>query len=169
MYAYKPKKKFKHWETLKVLSIFLVSGLISLILVSFEDSTYYVDNGDNEPVWKPCELRDVVCEGEELHITPANSKVAIDIILQKYFGDNWKLARAVMMSEGNYDVNAFNPKNGSNDRGIWQISRKYHPDVSDECAKDIECSTKYAYKLSRGGTDWTPWYGYVYGGYKEHL
>jgi len=49
-------------------------------------------------------------------------------------------------------------KNGSIDRGLWQINNKYHPAVSDAQADDPVLATKYARKLynSRG---WAPWYG----------
>ena len=33
------------------------------------------------------------------------------------------------------------------DRGYWQINSVYHPTVSDACAKDIKCSTDYAYRM----------------------
>lgn len=31
-------------------------------------------------------------------------------------------------------------------RGLWQISKKYHPEVSDKCAFDYQCSTKWSLK-----------------------
>jgi len=38
-----------------------------------------------------------------------------------------------------------------NSRGIFQIHRGYHPDVSDECAYDIECSTMWTmWKINSG-------------------
>ena len=33
------------------------------------------------------------------------------------------------------------------DRGYWQINSYYHPSVTESCARDIKCSTDYAYKL----------------------
>jgi hypothetical protein len=47
-----------------------------------------------------------------------------------------------------------NPKNGSYDRGWFQISRKWHPEVSDECAFDLECATEASIDiLNRLGFD----------------
>ena len=34
-------------------------------------------------------------------------------------------------------------------RGGWQITRKFHPEVSDECADDLVCSTKQALPMVR--------------------
>jgi len=33
------------------------------------------------------------------------------------------------------------------DRGLFQISNYFHPGVSDECAFDYKCNTKYAYRM----------------------
>ena len=33
------------------------------------------------------------------------------------------------------------------DRGYWQINDVYHPSVSDACAKDVKCSTDYAFRM----------------------
>lgn len=144
-----------HWGD--VTREFIV-GLFSekvIVIENGEQSDYY----DN---WDPCWLKSVVCEDEI-------SREAIDSIIKKYFGKNWRLARAVMMAEGNYNLRAFNPTNGSNDRGIWQISAKWHPEVSDSCAYDVECSTRIAYQLSKGGIDWSQWWGYKTGSYKKFL
>ena len=49
-----------------------------------------------------------------------------------------------------------NAYNNSFDRGWFQISRKWHPEVSDECAVDIECATRESIRIinSRGFDEW---------------
>lgn len=44
-----------------------------------------------------------------------------------------------------YSESRFNPKadNGA-DRGLFQINRKYHPEVSDDCSFDAECAARWA-------------------------
>lgn len=42
-----------------------------------------------------------------------------------------------------------NPKNNSWDRGFFQVSRKWHPECSDECAFDLSCATKFTIELIR--------------------
>ena len=37
----------------------------------------------------------------------------------------------------------YNIKDKSYDRGVLQINAKWHPEVSDECAFDVECSAKW--------------------------
>ena len=167
MYCYQGEKKFKHKETLKVLAMFAVAGLIALVIVSFEDRTVFIDNGDNEPVWSPCELKDVVC-GVEVTVTKVTSRDEIDNVIKAMFGDNWRLAKAVMMSESGGNSQAVNHNNnGSVDYGLWQINTIHGLDK--KCMTDVECSTEFAFKLSKGGTDWTPWVGFISGGYKKFL
>jgi hypothetical protein len=40
---------------------------------------------------------------------------------------------------------------GSVDRGIFMINSYWHKEISDECAFDITCSTKFAIKLTMSG------------------
>ena len=44
-----------------------------------------------------------------------------------------------------------NPKNNSYDRGWFQISRRWHPEISDECATDIRCSTEFTIEMINKG------------------
>lgn len=43
------------------------------------------------------------------------------------------------------------------DRSYWQINDVYHPEISETCARDVKCSTDFAYKLSNSGTDFSAW------------
>jgi hypothetical protein len=36
-------------------------------------------------------------------------------------------------------------------RGIFQISKFYHPNISDECAYDVECATKFTIEKINAG------------------
>lgn len=44
-----------------------------------------------------------------------------------------------------------------NSRGYWQISKIYHPEVSNQCAYDLPCSTKWALQQLLAGKagEWT--------------
>lgn len=63
---------------------------------------------------------------------------------------------------GNYPV-------GSRDRGIWQINSAAHPEVSDSCAFDPVCAAGQTYRISNGGTNWSPWTTYGGTRYNEYL
>src|SRR6266704_5200085 len=49
---------------------------------------------------------------------------------------------------------------GTCDRGILQINNHFHSEISDSCAYDGACSFRAAYKISNGGTSFTPWVSY---------
>tara|TARA_R110000851_G_scaffold212649_2_gene365350 strand:- start:418 stop:885 length:468 start_codon:yes stop_codon:yes gene_type:complete len=92
--------------------------------------------------------------------------------IQEVFGDEWKLAYAVMMSESSGRVKITNQNKDDHrsiDRGLFQINSYWHPDVSIDCAFDMKCNIKEAYRISKGGKNWNPWYGYLHGGYKKFL
>lgn len=62
----------------------------------------------------------------------------------KKYNVNPDLAVNVATCESNLDPQAVRINtDGSIDRGIFQWNNIYHPEVSNECAFNIECSTKY--------------------------
>ncbi len=86
------------------------------------------------------------------------------------------IALAISFAE-NHDGNpravntAGNNPPTSVDRGLWMINNKWHSEVSDDCAFDPVCSTKEAYRISKGGTDFSQWstWDSAFNNYKEQL
>lgn len=74
--------------------------------------------------------------------------------IDKVFPDA-PIMKTVAWCESRLNPKAFNPTNGSNDRGIFQISEKYHG-VGDEMF-DVEKNLAYARKLydQNGLSDWS--------------
>jgi len=66
-------------------------------------------------------------------------------------------AVAVVLGESGGNPNAINREPGNIDRGLWQISSKWHPNISDAVAFDVQASTAYALQISSGGTDFNLW------------
>lgn len=58
---------------------------------------------------------------------------------------------------------------GSVDRGLWQINKRWHPDITDACAFNPACSTMAASRISGLGTNFGAWSCYKSGAYKQHL
>lgn len=52
-------------------------------------------------------------------------------------------------SESQWNPDAYNEKTG--DRGLLQISERWHPEVSDECAFDADCAMDWAAKRIKAG------------------
>ena len=48
---------------------------------------------------------------------------------------------------------------GGESRGLWQINRDWHPEVSDDCAYDVQCSTRWSLERIRDGyvDEWSTW------------
>ena len=46
-----------------------------------------------------------------------------------------------------------------NSLGIWMISRIWHPEVSQQCAMDMKCSTQFSLNLLKKGQadQWSTW------------
>lgn len=79
-------------------------------------------------------------------------------------------AVAVVLGESGGDTRAVNRNtDGSIDRGLWQINSRWHPDVTDEQAFDINASTQAAWRISSGGTDFNPWHATKATAFAGHL
>lgn len=48
---------------------------------------------------------------------------------------------------------------GGESRGLWQINKEWHPEVSDACAYDVRCSTGWSLRRIRAGylDEWSTW------------
>ena len=53
--------------------------------------------------------------------------------------------------------------------GAFQINLKAHPQVSESAARDPYQAAAYAYQLSGGGKNYTPWTTYTSGKYKGYI
>lgn len=100
--------------------------------------------------------------------------------IQKAGFENPLTALAVSLAEfgENRDINAQGQSdipdpNGINGKepsfGPWQIHLPSHPDVTQSCALDLSCSTSYAYGLSKGGQDFSPWSAFTNGSYSRFI
>jgi len=88
-------------------------------------------------------------------------------LVSRYFGADVDKAMNLIQCESSWNKacgerdnpECINPKNNSYDRGYFQISRKWHPEVSDECAFDLDCSSEWASKQIKAGHlhEWACW------------
>ena len=48
---------------------------------------------------------------------------------------------------------------GGESRGLWQINKAWHPEVSDACAYNVACSTDWSLQRIRAGhiVEWSTW------------
>lgn len=97
-----------------------------------------------------------------------------------FSGASLNTAYAVAMAESGGNAKAFNGNAGTGDKsyGLFQINmlggmgperRKAYGLSSDADLYDAQRNAQIAYKMSKGGTDWSPWSTYKRGDYKKYL
>lgn len=72
-------------------------------------------------------------------------------------GVNPSDAEWIVAHESQYTTNRLG--DDGNSRGLWQISKIYHPEISDACAFNVECSTKWSLSQILKGKimEWSTW------------
>jgi len=76
------------------------------------------------------------------------------------------VAIALAESGGNSDATNVN-SNGSTDYGLWQINSVHADLLRAGDWKNPTDNAKMAFKISAGGTSWTPWTVYKSGAYRK--
>jgi Lysozyme like domain len=76
---------------------------------------------------------------------------------------------AIATAESGLRTDAQGHNTGSVDRGVLQINSYWHAEVPDACAYDPACAFRQAYRISNGGTNFTPWTTYTNGAYRAYL
>jgi hypothetical protein len=74
-------------------------------------------------------------------------KERIAIVSPEYKELLWNLAKC----ESRFNEFAVGINKGSIDRGVFQINNKFQKEVNDECAFNVECSTRWAVNEIKNG------------------
>jgi hypothetical protein len=75
----------------------------------------------------------------------------------KAAGVNPRIAEWIVSHESGHRPKATGDEGES--RGLWQINKAWHPEVSDTCAYDVTCSTDWSLERIRAGYvhEWSTW------------
>jgi len=75
----------------------------------------------------------------------------------KAAGVNPRVAEWIVSHESTHRPEATGDHGES--RGLWQINKDWHPEVSDSCAYDVTCSTNWSLERIRAGysDEWSTW------------
>ena len=75
----------------------------------------------------------------------------------KTAGVNPRIAEWIVSHESRHHPEATG--DGGESRGLWQINKSWHPEVSDTCAYDVTCSTNWSLERIRAGhvDEWSTW------------
>lgn len=83
-----------------------------------------------------------------------------------FSGEGLRMAHAIMMAESGGNPLAQNVnRDGSLDRGLFQINSRWHPEVTDPF--NPLANVLAAYRISNGGTAWNQWSTFKNGAYKK--
>lgn len=80
-----------------------------------------------------------------------------------------ELAVAICLAESGGETDVVTKSNIEYSVGLWQINLYAHPEVTETDMKNPQLNANYTYKLSKHGTDWSPWSAYTNGRYKQFL
>jgi surface antigen len=87
-----------------------------------------------------------------------------------FTGNNLNIAVAIAQAESGFRADATNTnKDGSIDRGLWQINSVHTEYIPTLLLADTAYNASAAWTISRNGTNWTPWSTYTSGAYKKFL
>jgi hypothetical protein len=75
----------------------------------------------------------------------------------KAAGVNPRITEWIVSHESGHHPEAIG--DGGESRGLWQINKAWHPEVSDACAYDVTCSTDWSLERIRAGyvDEWSTW------------
>jgi hypothetical protein len=121
-----------------------------MIYLAFALSMFWFNSPIDDTSY--CGLQTVICPQEqpeyiEEYIRSEFNKEGLD-------GD---MAVKVAYLESGFNPNStYINKDGSKDRGIFQISNRWHKEVSDECSYDLSCNVREAIRIQkqRGWKEW---------------
>ena len=145
-------KKSKEYTLVLLIATYTIFGF-AIIKLFLESEQHNIE-------WPP--------KVEAQTITPTPTPTLEEYVSQTFGSESYKafiILHGTMYcggENGNYRAEATNKnyhKDGTTslDRGYWQFNDKFHPEVSEECAKDIQCSTNRAYEIFKRDGDFHQW------------
>ena len=133
-----------------VIAVFgVIAGLA--ILLPTKSATYEVSAVPSANALTADEVKNYVSEqAKKLGLSERQIQIA-DFIIKHESTYCWRNGRFQPDIQGDLDKGV--------SRGCWQISRLYHPEVSDACANDLDCSTDWSLKWIKSGHEnqWSSW------------
>ena len=147
----------KHWKNQKAMWKLLLAvtlGSITAIIFPFA-----LDVMQPTAHFPQAHVVKEVVNAEVVDTTVDKSETVEQTIrrLAKETGFKWEeyLVRLAWY-ESRWNPQAINHnKNGSTDKGVFQWNDKAHPEISEECAYNVECATRAAIKaINEGHQTW---------------
>jgi hypothetical protein len=88
-----------------------------------------------------------------------------------FSGQGLDIAVAVALAESGGYPGAVGDKNAGGSYGLWQVNVRWHPEYKDtpDALLDPDANAAAAFKISKGGTDWSAWSTYTGKQYLAHM
>jgi hypothetical protein len=139
-------KRASHWFFTVVCALYVLAIIWTSLAYAAESRTT-----GNSIAGSRALLRTSSTSGGRLHVRAYVQRSA------KAVGVNPYVAEWIVSHESQHRPQATG--DGGESRGLWQINRIYHPEVSDRCAYDMECSTDWALQriLDGNANEWSTW------------
>lgn len=142
------QRPYTTWDIIVTFAIMMLP-IMAVIHYEYNELVYPAEASAPEQTIEQL----VEVEPKEVRIQVLYDTESVKREIEEVFGENHIMLK-VAKCESEYKQFAFNPTNNSNDRGIFQISEKYHG-VGDEMY-DVKKNIAYAKKLydRNGLKDW---------------
>jgi Lysozyme like domain len=109
----------------------------------------------------------------DLGKAPALTRAELLACAQKagFTGAGADLAVAIALAESGGHPQAIGDKNAGGSYGLWQVNMRWHPEYASNPSAlfDPDACAAAAYKISKGGTDWSPWSTYTNKSYLAYM
>jgi len=170
-----PQFSEKAKNILEWLGVMLITLLV--VAVGFWSDTNTIGElieepqKETEPIVYQQPVKSLIYKANLEYIWEQRQETPEEIIIRltSEAGTNTKIALAIAECESGFNPGArHRNRDGSIDRGLWQWNSSAHPEISNECAYDAECSTKEFIKYQQAN-HLTPWVCYSSGRYKKYL
>jgi Lysozyme like domain len=112
------------------------------------------------------------CQSQSILTGQRYSAVRIARVAERagFGGQGWVISVAVSLAEsGGWTRARHINTDCSVDRGLWQINSYWHGEVPDRQAFRPLGAARAAYRISAGGSDWTPWTTYDNGASQAYM
>jgi hypothetical protein len=141
-------KKGSHW----LHKITLTAYVLAIVWTSLGHAAEYTVTAS--PIPSP------VAPLEPMPILTPRGRLAVRAYVQsaaKDAGVDPRVADWIVTHESQHHPDATG--DGGESRGLWQINKAWHPEVSDACAYDVTCSTGWSLTRIRAGyvNEWSTW------------
>jgi hypothetical protein len=146
----KPPKS--HWFLKTLFLAYLLTIISTSVIHAFADDSVSASSLPPSAGWPKS------ASGPQGSVPRGSLKIRAYIqAVAKANGVSPEVAEWIVSHESQHHPDALG--DGGDSRGLWQINKVWHPEVSDACAYSVKCSTNWSVKRIHAGyvDEWSTW------------